>query len=65
MVELALPKNSRPTVGKTWPRPANASNVREFRVTFAVDLEKRWALPPIADDAFAVHGSKETAGGEP
>ena len=32
MVELALPKNSRPTVGKTWPRPANASNVREFRV---------------------------------
>ena len=32
MVELALPKNSRPTVGKTWPRPANASNVREFRI---------------------------------
>ena len=32
MVELALPKNSRPTVGKTWPRPANAKNVREFRV---------------------------------
>ena len=32
MVELALPKNSRPTPGKTWPRPANSSNVREFRV---------------------------------
>ena len=32
MVELALPKNSRPTAGKTWPRPANAKNVREFRV---------------------------------
>ena len=32
MVELALPKNSRPTVGKTWPRPAKATNVREFRV---------------------------------
>ncbi len=32
MVELALPKNSRPTVGKTWPRPAGATNVREFRV---------------------------------
>ena len=32
MVELALPKNSRPTNGKTWPRPAGAKNVREFRV---------------------------------
>ena len=32
MVELALPKNSRPTVGKTWPRPAGAKDVREFRV---------------------------------
>ena len=32
MVEFTLPKNSRPTVGKTWPRPANATNVREFRI---------------------------------
>jgi len=32
MVELALPKNSRPTVGKTWPRPEKAMNVREFRI---------------------------------
>ena len=32
MVEFTLPKNSRPTVGKTWPRPPNAANVREFRV---------------------------------
>ncbi|HEY8580171.1 MAG TPA: succinate dehydrogenase iron-sulfur subunit, partial [Beijerinckiaceae bacterium] len=32
MVEFALPKNSRPTAGKTWPKPAGASNVREFRV---------------------------------
>jgi len=32
MVELALPQNSRPTVGKTWPRPDKAANVREFRV---------------------------------
>ena len=32
MVELALPKNSRPTVGKTWPRPDKATNVREFRI---------------------------------
>jgi succinate dehydrogenase / fumarate reductase iron-sulfur subunit len=32
MVELALPKNSRPTNGKSWPRPAGAKNVREFRI---------------------------------
>ncbi len=32
MVELALPKNSRPAPGKTWPRPPGAANVREFRV---------------------------------
>jgi succinate dehydrogenase / fumarate reductase, iron-sulfur subunit len=32
MVQLTLPKNSRVTVGKTWPRPAGAKNVREFRV---------------------------------
>jgi len=32
MVELALPKNSRPTIGKNWPRPDKAANVREFRI---------------------------------
>ncbi len=32
MVELALPKNSRPTNGKTWPKPQGAANLREFRV---------------------------------
>ncbi len=32
MVEIALPKNSRPTKGKTWPRPANAKRVAEFRI---------------------------------
>ena len=32
MVELRLPKNSRVRVGKTWPRPDNASAVREFRI---------------------------------
>ena len=32
MVEFALPKNSRPTKGKTWPKPASAKNVREFRI---------------------------------
>ena len=32
MVELTLPKNSRVTEGKTWPRPAGAQRVVEFRV---------------------------------
>jgi succinate dehydrogenase / fumarate reductase iron-sulfur subunit len=32
MVQLALPKNSRVTPGKTWPRPAHAIHGREFRV---------------------------------
>jgi succinate dehydrogenase / fumarate reductase iron-sulfur subunit len=32
MVEFALPKNSRPTAGKTWPKPEGAKNLREFRV---------------------------------
>src|SRR3954466_11204318 len=32
MVELALPKNSRPTAGKTWPKPHGATNFREFRI---------------------------------
>ena len=32
MVELTLPKNSRMTVGKTWPKPEGATNVRAFKV---------------------------------
>jgi succinate dehydrogenase / fumarate reductase iron-sulfur subunit len=32
MVELALPKNSRMTVGKTWPKPEGATNVRKFKI---------------------------------
>lgn len=32
MVELALPKNSRPQEGKTWPRPDGAKRVTEFRI---------------------------------
>ena len=32
MVQLTLPKNSRMTTGKTWPKPSGASNVREFHV---------------------------------
>ena len=32
MVQFTLPKNSRVTAGKTWPRPAHAIHGREFRV---------------------------------
>ena len=32
MVEFALPKHSRPTRGKTWPKPAGAKRVTEFRI---------------------------------
>jgi succinate dehydrogenase / fumarate reductase iron-sulfur subunit len=32
MVELTLPKNSKITQGKTWPKPEGATNLREFRV---------------------------------
>lgn len=32
MVQLTLPKNSRMTTGKTWPRPEGASNVRKVQI---------------------------------
>ena len=32
MAEFTLPKNSRITGGKTWPKPAGATETREFRV---------------------------------
>ena len=32
MVELALPKNSKITDGKTWPKPDGAANLREYRI---------------------------------
>ncbi len=32
MAELTLPKNSRIQPGKTWPKPAGAIRLREFRV---------------------------------
>lgn len=32
MAEFNLPKNSRLTEGKTWPKPASAKNVTEFKV---------------------------------
>jgi succinate dehydrogenase / fumarate reductase iron-sulfur subunit len=32
MAEFALPKNSKITGGKAWPKPAGATETREFRV---------------------------------
>lgn len=32
MAEFNLPQNSRLTTGKTWPKPASAKNVTEFKV---------------------------------
>ena len=32
MVELALPKNSKISKGKTWPKPEGATNLREFHI---------------------------------
>ncbi len=54
MVELTLPKNSRIRVGKTWPKPEGATNLRKFQIyrwvpedgenprvdTYFVDLDK-------------------------
>ena len=32
MATFSLPKNSRLTEGKTWPKPAGANNLREFKI---------------------------------
>ncbi|MBP7001207.1 succinate dehydrogenase iron-sulfur subunit [Amaricoccus sp.] len=32
MVEFTLPRNSRVVVGRTWPKPAGATNVRAFKI---------------------------------
>ena len=32
MVEFALPKNSKITGGKTWPKPVGATETREFKI---------------------------------
>ena len=54
MVEFTLPKNSRITVGKTWPAPQGATRLRKFKIyrwnpdtgenprldTYYVDLDK-------------------------
>ena len=54
MVQFTLPKNSQIRVGKTWPRPEGATNVKKFQIyrwdpeagenprldTYFVDLDK-------------------------
>ena len=32
MVEFTLPKNSRMTVGKTWPKPEGAKTTRKVQI---------------------------------
>jgi succinate dehydrogenase / fumarate reductase, iron-sulfur subunit len=32
MVEIALPKNSKITTGKTWPSPSSTTDAKEFRI---------------------------------
>ncbi|MEM6933000.1 MAG: succinate dehydrogenase iron-sulfur subunit, partial [Pseudomonadota bacterium] len=32
MVEFTLPKNSTITVGKTWPKPEGATNLKKVKV---------------------------------
>jgi succinate dehydrogenase / fumarate reductase iron-sulfur subunit len=32
MVQISLPRNSRPTPGKQWPKPAGAKRLGEFRI---------------------------------
>ena len=32
MVAFTLPRNSKITEGKSWPKPANAKRTTEFRV---------------------------------
>ena len=32
MVQLTLPKNSRMTTGKTWPKPEGVTNIKQFQV---------------------------------
>ncbi|WP_137388641.1 succinate dehydrogenase iron-sulfur subunit [Rhodoligotrophos defluvii] len=63
MVQLTLPKNSRITKGKIWPKPASAKRVKEFQIyrydpdagktpsldTYYVDLD---ACGPMVLDAI-------------
>ncbi|MEY2795772.1 MAG: hypothetical protein RIR10_1488 [Planctomycetota bacterium] len=67
----ALTPVSRVALESSRSREFLGRNVREFRVTFAVDLEKRWALPPMAEASLAAHDTngtddiREATGGAP
>jgi hypothetical protein len=51
---------SRVALESSRSREFMGRQVREFRVTFAVDLEKRWKLPEVAataaHDAVSIEG---------
>jgi succinate dehydrogenase / fumarate reductase iron-sulfur subunit len=53
MVELALPRGSKPKKGKTWPKPEGAKNTRTFKV-YRYDPEEggnpRWDTYTIDTD---------------
>ena len=42
MVEFSLPRNSKVTEGKTWPKPEKAEHVTEFRVYRWNPDDKNW-----------------------
>ena len=45
MVQLTLPKNSRMTMGKTWPKPEGAKNLRKVQIyRWSPDDEKNPSL---------------------
>lgn len=45
MVQLRLPKNSRMTAGKTWPKPEGVTNLRKVQVyRWSPDDDKNPAL---------------------
>lgn len=49
MVELTLLKNSRMTVGKIWPKPAGANNIRKVQIyRWNPDDGKNPSLVPIS-----------------
>jgi hypothetical protein len=56
---------SRVALESSRSREFLGRNVREFRVTFAVDLEKRWTLPSMLDQSLAAQATESAAGGEP
>ena len=78
MVQLTLPKNSRVTAGKTWPKPAGATRLREYRIyrfdpesganprldTYFVDLDDCVTGPAIQDLWMLLAGSRDERQGQ-